>query len=57
MYGEVPGELQISSYEIVEQSDNALNGKAKRRQVEITFEKNGLTLSFNILIYLSLIHI
>jgi hypothetical protein len=28
VYGKVPGELKISKWEVVEQSDNALNGKA-----------------------------
>jgi hypothetical protein len=52
VYGEVPGELKIASAEIVEQSDNAFNGKAKRRQVELTFQQGSRSLSFNILIYL-----
>lgn len=52
VYGEVPGELNISSIEVVEESDNALNGKAYRKQVEISFHKNDLTLDFTILIYL-----
>lgn len=52
VYGEVPGELNYTSAKIVEQSDNALNGKAKRRQVELTFQKGNHRLHFNILIYL-----
>ncbi len=52
MFGEVPGDLRIVSYEIIEESDDALNGKAKRKQVEISFKKKGLTLDFTILIYL-----
>lgn len=52
VYGKVPGELGISSWEILEQSNNALNGKARRKQVDILFEKDGKTLHFNILIYL-----
>jgi len=52
VYGEVPGELKIASFEVVEESNNAINGKAKRKQVEITIQKNDLLLDFTILIYL-----
>jgi len=52
MFGEIPGELKISSYKVVEESDDAFNGKAKRKQVELIFEKNGKTLDFTILMYL-----
>ena len=52
VYGEVPGELSFTSAEIVEQTDNALNGKAKRRQVELIFQKGNQRLHFFILIYL-----
>ncbi len=52
VYGKVPGNIEISKWQVVEQSDNALNGKAKRKQVELTFNNNGKTLYFSILIYL-----
>ncbi|MCY1718970.1 hypothetical protein OU798_01365 [Prolixibacteraceae bacterium Z1-6] len=52
VYGEVPGELNISSVEVVEQSNNALNGKASRKQVELTFKKDNRSLSYTILMYL-----
>lgn len=52
VYGKIPCEIKISSTEIQEQNDNALDGKAKRRQVKLTFEKNGKSLSFTVLIYL-----
>ena len=52
VYGKVPGKLEISGWEVVEESNNALNGKARRKQVDIVFNKNGRTLSFNVLIYL-----
>lgn len=52
VYGEVPGELGITSFKIVEQSDDAIGGKAKRKQIELSFEKNGKELSFNVLLYL-----
>ncbi len=37
---------------MVEQSDAAVNGKASRKQVELSFEKDDRTLSFTILMYL-----
>ena len=52
VYGEVPGDLKMISFKVVEQSDNAYGGKAKRKQVELSFEKNGKELHFNVLIYL-----
>src|SRR5690606_3915918 len=52
VYGKVPAELEISKWEVVEESDNALNGKARRKQVDIVFNNNGRTLFFNILMYL-----
>ncbi|HTN68486.1 MAG TPA: hypothetical protein VLZ33_03385 [Dysgonamonadaceae bacterium] len=52
VYGEVPDHLGIYSFKIMEQSDNALGGKAKRKQVELSFVKNGKELSYTILLYL-----
>jgi hypothetical protein len=52
MYGEIPGELTISEFEVVEQSDNAINGKASRKQIELSFKKDKLELTFTILMYL-----
>ena len=52
VYGEVPSELGITSFKIVEQSDDAIGGKAKRKQIELSFTKNNKKLSFTILIYL-----
>ncbi len=51
MYGKIPGELNISSIDVREESENALNGKAKRKQVTLTFKKNNRYLDFTILIY------
>ena len=51
VYGEVPDYLEISSFKIVEQSENAFGGKAKRKQIELSFTKNGKELSFTILLY------
>lgn len=52
IYGKLPKSLKIDSYTILEQDNNALNGKAKRKQVELTFKNNGKTLRYTILLYL-----
>ncbi len=52
IYGEVPGKLEIASFEVVEENNNALGGIAKRKQVELMFEGNGKHLHFKILMYL-----
>lgn len=52
VYGKVPRSLMIDSYTVLEKADNALNGKAKRRQIALAFKNNGKTLNFTILIYL-----
>ena len=52
VYGKVPGELKIDFYKVLEQSDNALNGKARRKQVVLTFQNNGKELNVALLIYL-----
>jgi hypothetical protein len=52
VYGKVPEDLRIARWEILEQSDDALNGKARRKQVNILFEKNGRSLNFHLLLYL-----
>ena len=51
VYGQVPAELRITSSNILEQSDDALDGKARRKLVELSFEKNGKELHFTILVY------
>jgi len=52
VYGEVPGKLKITSVNVLEESDGAYNGKAHRKQVELSFQKNGKKLDFTILMYL-----
>lgn len=52
VYGKVPKTLMIDSYTVLERDDNALNGKAKRRQVALTFTNNDKVLSYTILLYL-----
>ena len=52
VYGEVPEELGITDFDVLEQSDDAFGGKATRKQVELSFEKNGKELYFTVLLYL-----
>lgn len=52
VYGEVPAELGIAASDVLEQSDDAFNGKARRKQIELSFEKNGKELHFTVLLYL-----
>ena len=52
VYGKIPGELNISSFEVVEESHDALNNLAIRKQVLLKFKKQGKELDVNILIYL-----
>ncbi|HET8737054.1 MAG TPA: acetylxylan esterase [Pricia sp.] len=52
VYGRVPGALDSLTFNVVEASNSALNGKAIRKQVEATLFKNGKSLDFTILLYL-----
>ena len=52
VYGKLPGELNISSYEVLEESQDALNNQAIRKQVLLKFRKQDKELEVNILIYL-----
>ena len=52
LYGKIPGTLELSSWEIIEESQNALNGKAIRKQVLLTFNNNGKQVEVNLLILL-----
>ncbi len=52
MYGKVPGVLKISSAKILEIDNQALNGMAIRKQVQLTFKGNGKELAVEILMYL-----
>ena len=51
-YGKIPGEISISSVKITDEDRNALDGKAIRKQVVLSFEKNGKSVSFELLMYL-----
>jgi len=51
-YGVMPETDIQTSYRVVEESKGALGGKAIRRQVEITFSKNGKTRQMLVLLYM-----
>lgn len=52
VYGKVPGILDDVAFKLLEENENALNGKARRKQVEVTLTKNEKSIRFVILIYL-----
>lgn len=52
VYGRIPGDIKMTGADVVESTRDVLNGKAIRKQVELTFEKGDEELSFTILIYL-----
>ena len=52
MYGKVPGELKIAEVLILDQDDQAIHGKAIRKQVRLTFRGNQKELSVEMLMYL-----
>ncbi|MDD3789383.1 MAG: acetylxylan esterase [Petrimonas sp.] len=52
VYGKVPCKIPVHQWEVVEQSSNALDGKACRKQVDLIFKKDNHALRFTILMYL-----
>lgn len=52
VYGKVPGKLDPVTFHVLEQDENALDGKARRKQVEVTLRKNEKSIHFTLLIYL-----
>lgn len=52
VYGKVPGILDNASFNIVEKNGAALNGKAYRKQIEVSLQKGRRSLNFTILLYL-----
>lgn len=52
VYGKIPGELDSASFKLLEENENALNGKARRKQVEVTLIKNEKSIRFTILMFL-----
>ena len=52
VYGQAPGRPQSMSFETLEESSNALDGKATRRQVRVHLENQGLKMAFDILLFI-----
>jgi len=52
MYGKVPGELKIADTKVWDEDDDALDGLAIRKQIGLTFSKNGEELYMEVLMYL-----
>ena len=52
VYGRIPGKLDISSFQVVEENSSALDNQAIRKQVKLKFNNNNKELEFHILIYL-----
>lgn len=52
VYGFTPTESVKPSYLLLEESDNALDGLAKRKQIQVTLERLGKTISFTLLLYI-----
>ncbi|WP_317195293.1 glucuronyl esterase domain-containing protein [Zobellia barbeyronii] len=52
IYGKVPDLLDEYSFKVIEQDNNALGGKAQRKQIAVGLKKNNRSLNFNILLYL-----
>lgn len=52
VYGQVPGQLDITEVKVWENSDEAVNGLARRKQLSLFFRKNGHNLEVNVLMYL-----
>ncbi|MFA5330320.1 MAG: hypothetical protein WC384_21185 [Prolixibacteraceae bacterium] len=52
VYGKVPGELNISDVKLRETSDDAINGKAIRKQLSLFFTKSDRSVEVNVLMYL-----
>lgn len=52
VYGKVPGEIDDLAFEVIEQGEDAINGKAIRKQVKATISKNNRSINYTVLIYL-----
>jgi len=52
IYGKVPAKIDDLTFEIIEEGDGAINGKAIRKQIEVTISKNKSSISFTVLLYL-----
>ncbi len=51
VYGFTPPQKLKPSYVLLEASDNALQGQAKRKQIQVTLERLGKSISFTLLLY------
>ena len=51
VYGKIPGRLDDIAFKVLETDENALQGTAHRKQVEVTLTKNNKKLQFTILLY------
>lgn len=52
VFGKVPGDLDTITFKVLETDENALDGKAIRKQVQVSLFKNEKSLRFNLLLYL-----
>jgi hypothetical protein len=52
MYGRIPAELKLASFEIAESDSHAMDGRAIRKQVVLKFANEGKELRVNLLLYL-----
>ncbi len=52
MYGRAPGKPERMKFELLEQSDHALGGRALRRQVRIVFDTRHPEVAMEVLLYL-----
>ena len=51
IYGKLPGKPQAMHYQLLEMNNNALDGKAIRKQVKIYFLKNDSNAALNLILY------
>jgi hypothetical protein len=52
VFGKVPGSIDNVAFRIVEESKSALDGRARRKQVQVSLTKGDKTLNFIMLLYL-----
>ncbi len=52
VYGFTPPQKLKPRYVLLEESDNALQGLAKRKQIQVTLERLGKSISFTLLLYI-----
>tara|TARA_R110001583_G_scaffold1890_2_gene14402 strand:+ start:1764 stop:3083 length:1320 start_codon:yes stop_codon:yes gene_type:complete len=52
VYGKVPDRLDEYGFKLLEESNDAYGGKARRKQIAITLKKNKKTITYYMLIYL-----